>query len=63
MKLELKEEDIERINSIFKKYKEVDKVLIYGSRAKGNFHKGSDIDLVLIRKNLSFDLLLKIERN
>ena len=32
----------------FKKHPEVTAVKLYGSRAKGNFHERSDVDLVLI---------------
>lgn len=35
------------ITSILSKYKQIKKVKIYGSRAKGNFSAGSDIDLVI----------------
>lgn len=35
------------IISIFHKNKNIEKVVIYGSRAKGNYKEGSDIDLAL----------------
>lgn len=31
----------------FSSYPEVEQVIIFGSRAKGNFKKGSDIDLTI----------------
>ena len=34
--------------SIFENHKNIDAVLVYGSRAMGNFKNGSDIDLTLI---------------
>jgi len=34
--------------------------LIFGSRAKGNYRIGSDIDLAVIGNNLDYRLLLKI---
>lgn len=37
-----------KILSIFNKYENIEKVIIYGSRAKGDFKEGSDIDLTLI---------------
>jgi predicted nucleotidyltransferase len=46
---------------VFKKYSKIQKVLLYGSRAKGNFKNGSDIDLVLVGVGLSTHQLLKIE--
>lgn len=35
------------ILSILKKHESIEKVIIYGSRAKGNYKEGSDIDLTL----------------
>ena len=56
----LKKKVIQKINRIFAGYQEVEKVLLYGSRAKGNHKTGSDIDLTLIGKNLNLKLLNKI---
>lgn len=36
------------IQSIFRNHENVEKVIIYGSRAKGNYREGSDIDLTLL---------------
>ena len=60
MKFGLKEEIIDKINSVFVKHSEVEEVILYGSRAKGNFKKGSDIDLVLKGQQLDISLLNKI---
>ncbi len=38
---------IENICAVFARYPQVEKVLLYGSRAKGNYKNGSDIDLVI----------------
>jgi uncharacterized protein len=56
----LKKETIEKINQIFARHMAVEKVFLYGSRAKGNYKKGSDIDLSLIGENLNLILLNKI---
>ena len=40
------------LQQAFKKHPEVDAVKLYGSRAKGNFHERSDVDLVLIGTDL-----------
>ena len=37
-----------QINNIFNHYPEIKSVIIFGSRAKGNFKPGSDIDLAII---------------
>jgi len=57
----LKENTISAIQAVFKKYPLVKKVLLYGSRAKGNFRNGSDIDLVLIGESLALSDQFKIE--
>jgi uncharacterized protein len=48
------------IRKILAKVPAVDKALIYGSRAKGNYRPGSDIDLTLIGHGLDLDTLGKI---
>ncbi len=60
MKWGLSDESIAAIHSVFKKYPTVEKVVLYGSRAKGNFREGSDIDLTLFGNNLNSDILGKI---
>jgi len=60
MQYGLKNQTIEKINQIFARYRQVEKVILYGSRAKGNHKKGSDIDLTLIGENLNLQLLNKI---
>ncbi|OYT17168.1 MAG: hypothetical protein B7C24_03910 [Bacteroidetes bacterium 4572_77] len=57
----LKEKHIFAINSVFKKYPKIEKAILYGSRAKGNYRNGSDIDLTLIGANLNLSALFKIE--
>ncbi len=56
----LSNEDIERIKEIFTRYEPIEEVLIYGSRAKGNFKPSSDIDLTLLG-NIDLDLQQQIE--
>ena len=52
---------IDRITSVFTRFPEVDKAVLYGSRAKGNYKKGSDIDLTLSGRGLTLTILHKIE--
>lgn len=56
----LKQNHIDLINNSFAKYPQIERVLIYGSRAKGNFRPGSDIDLT-IEGTLNFNQLLILE--
>ena len=37
-----------KIRSALKRYPEIERVVLYGSRAKGNAEAGSDIDLTII---------------
>lgn len=57
----LKEVHINKIKSVFETHNNVDKVIIYGSRAKGNYRDGSDIDLTIIGNNIDINLILQIE--
>jgi len=56
----LKEATINQIISVFLQYPQIHKVLLYGSRAKGNYRNGSDIDLTLIG-DVSYSQLSSIE--
>jgi len=60
MQYGLKKETVKKISAIFAKYKEVKEATIYGSRAKGNYKPGSDVDLTLKGKQLNLKLLNKI---
>ena len=50
MKYGLSDRTLDTLYSIFKKYPGINQVILYGSRAKGNYRKGSDIDLTLKTK-------------
>ena len=59
MKYGLEEQTLQTIFLIFGKYPEVEEVILYGSRAKGNFKPFSDIDVTLKGK-ISPETLLSI---
>jgi predicted nucleotidyltransferase len=61
MRFGLDDSTIEKINSVFEKYHDVEEVILYGSRAKGNYRNSSDIDITLKGEKLTADLLSKIE--
>ncbi len=56
MKYGLTETTVENICAVFARFPEIEKVILYGSRAKGNFKTGSDIDLTLYGEALTSDL-------
>ena len=60
MQYGLKEETIKQIKSIFGMYEEIYEAVLYGSRAKGNYKPGSDIDLTLKGNKITLKILNKI---
>ncbi|MDO5105544.1 nucleotidyltransferase family protein [Capnocytophaga sp.] len=54
-------EEIEKINSVFRKYPNVRNAIIYGSRAKQAYRPYSDIDLVLEGENVTLQEIFSIE--
>jgi predicted nucleotidyltransferase len=56
----LRNDIIENIQHIFEEFDQVDEVIIYGSRAKGNYKPGSDVDLTVKGKNLDLKTINKI---
>lgn len=60
MRYGLKDNIVESIVQVFSSHEEVNKVVLYGSRAKGNYKEGSDIDLTLIGNNLNLKDLNRI---
>ncbi len=60
-KFGLSAEVIQRIQSVFRSFEEVEKVILFGSRATGNFRPNSDIDIALKGEHLSNRTLLNIE--
>jgi predicted nucleotidyltransferase len=51
---------IAALQSVFSKYPEIEKAILYGSRALGTFNPGSDIDLTLIAPLMSLSQMMKI---
>lgn len=56
----LKERDIKYLREAFDMFPEIDKFIIFGSRAMGNYKQGSDIDLAIVGKNISNTTLLRL---
>jgi len=57
----LSEATVGKIRAVLSGFPEVTKAVLYGSRAKGTFRPGSDIDLTLCGPGLSFSLLVRID--
>ncbi len=60
MRFGLREEVIEQIRSVFLKYPQIEQAVLYGSRAKGNYKNGSDIDLTLKGRDLNLSIISQI---
>ena len=48
------------MDEIFFSIPHIEKVILYGSRAKGNFREFSDVDIILIGDKLTHDDLLEL---
>jgi len=54
--------NIEKImENLFKRFPEVDEVILFGSRAMGNYKSGSDVDLALKGEKITLDIHAKIK--
>lgn len=60
MKHGLSEATVKKIGSVFARFPQVDKAVLFGSRAKGNYKTGSDIDLTLCGEQLTSRLCATI---
>ena len=61
MQFGLSDKTLDTLNSIFRKFPGIEQVILYGSRAKGNYRNGSDIDLSLkTGEDFTFSDLLHI---
>jgi len=57
----LTENTIDKINRVLCRYPVINKAILYGSRAKGNYRNGSDIDLTLLGgDDLNLSILARI---
>ena len=53
---------LDKIKTVLFSMQGVEQVILYGSRAKGNYREGSDIDLT-VKGKLNFDNLVKMSVN
>lgn len=56
----LLEKDIEQIKQALQLVGGVDKAVVFGSRAIGNYKKGSDVDLAIIGKDVTSKTLFEL---
>jgi len=57
----LSQRALDALRALFASCEPVRRAIVYGSRAKGNFREGSDIDVALDAPDLSFDGFLRLK--
>ena len=57
----LKDAQIKRILAVLHRNPKIREILLFGSRAKGNYQKGSDIDIAVSTDGLSMGELLQLK--
>lgn len=61
MQYGLADDELHKLITLFAKHSKIDRVILYGSRAKGNFRTGSDVDITLVGENLDKATLNSLE--
>ena len=61
MKFGLSDTVIRELLDVFRRHANIEKVLIFGSRSKGNYRAGSDIDLAVVGQGIDYSQLLAIQ--
>lgn len=56
----LLDRDLKFILEAIDKYSEIEEVVLFGSRAMGNYKKGSDVDLAIVGENIDRKILRRI---
>lgn len=56
----ISENVMSEIKSVISNFPEVEKAVLFGSRAKGNFYEGSDVDIAVFGVNLNFEQTLDL---
>jgi predicted nucleotidyltransferase len=56
----LKQRDMDYFHQAFRQLPEIEQVVIFGSRAKGNSKSGSDIDLALKGSSVTDDTVMRL---
>lgn len=60
-KFGLSEQVFHLLHGVFASFPDIDEVIIFGSRAKGAFREGSDIDLAIVVPGFTYDDLLRLK--
>jgi predicted nucleotidyltransferase len=52
--------DLAYIISVIGEFSEIKKAVVFGSRAKGNYKKGSDVDIAIFGDDISFSTITRL---
>jgi len=55
--LGLRQQDIDLVVSVLSTFPSLSEAIVFGSRAKGNYRMGSDVDIALKGENLNLDVI------
>jgi len=61
VKFGLKKKHLREIVKILASFPEVERAVLFGSRAKGNYRRSSDIDIAVYGKEISFHTILLLK--
>lgn len=56
----LQERDQELIVNATRSFPEIDQLILFGSRAKGDYKPGSDIDLAIKGRGVTYDIVVQL---
>lgn len=59
----LTQQEFESILNVFRQHPEVEKAVLFGSRAMQNFRPGSDVDIAIYSDQMSFNDFLSLKNN
>lgn len=57
----LLDRDIEYIKEAISEFETIEKASIFGSRAMGNYKKGSDVDMAIFGKQITKEVIFKLD--
>lgn len=60
MKFGLREQDLRYIIDTIQRFPEIRQAAIFGSRAKGNYKAGSDVDIAIWGETVTFDTVSRL---
>lgn len=55
--------DLKHIREAVAEIQEIDQVTLFGSRAKGTHYRGSDVDLSIRGRGITYDTILQLSRS